>query len=403
MANIEKRGENSYRFTVSVGQGPDGRYKYKRKTIKITEKMSPKQLEKHLTAEFLQFEKEAKAGLYIDPTGLTLRQLSEIWRDKYLEQELAETSQATHLSHLKVHILPDLGHIRMDKFNPLILTDFLSNLKRKDSKGSELSITTKQDVYKTLKSLFKFAKKQQVIPSDPMEGVSKPSERRKGKKKGHQIYERHQIRDLMEKLQSEPLQWQLFVNLAIWCGLRRSELLALEWKHFDLDTRTLSVERAIVNGRTQSINKETKSETSERVVGIPDNLIPLIEKYRKHWNKINMEFRDLRADLPREYIFCNEAGEFVKPDSASQWWRRFTKRRDIPFIRLHDLRHTYASLLIEMGTPVTDTAAALGHSSPKVTLSVYSHSFETATERTAAGINNVMSSLPLAEDGMTRG
>lgn len=132
MANVEQRGENSYRFTVYQKKDAKGRYPRKKKTYTVTKKMTPKQLEEHLEHEYLKFKQEVLSGSYISPEKMPFSNFTDEWKEKFAEKELSSTTIANHEFKLNNHIIPVIGHVPLDEINSMMLLDLLSNLTRKD-------------------------------------------------------------------------------------------------------------------------------------------------------------------------------------------------------------------------------------------------------------------------------
>jgi len=245
MANIEKRSENTYRFTVSLGRGADGKYRRRRKTYTVQQKLTPKRLEEHLNHEYLKFKQEVESGAYIAPQKMTLSAFINEWRNKFADSDLSETTLLGHLSRIDNHILPIIGHVELDKINSLMLLDLLSNLTRKDGKEGSLSHHAKEDVYKTLNSIFKYATQWRVIPTNPMEGVNKPQNRNEAQKE-LSVYEPEEVIALFEAAQNELFHWRVFLTLAITAGKRRGEGTGLEWSHVDFENKRIEIKQTIV-------------------------------------------------------------------------------------------------------------------------------------------------------------
>ena len=122
MANIRKRGENSFILTVETGYDSKGRRKRRYKTIKVEDKSllkTTKKLRDYLEVEFHKFKTEVQAGEYIAPEKLTIESFVVDWEEKYASRELAETTLANYLSHIRNHILPAMGQMRLDQGKPL--------------------------------------------------------------------------------------------------------------------------------------------------------------------------------------------------------------------------------------------------------------------------------------------
>lgn len=117
----------------------------------------------------------------------------------------------------------------MDKINQLMLLNLMQNLTRKDGQKGELTYHSKQDIYRTLQSIFKYAYEWKVIEKNPMDGIKKLKPSKDAIKEKLQVYNEDEIAQLLQLVQDEQPHWRLLFTLAVTAGLRRGELLGLEW------------------------------------------------------------------------------------------------------------------------------------------------------------------------------
>ncbi|MCM3359363.1 site-specific integrase [Psychrobacillus sp. MER TA 171] len=381
MANIVKRGGNSYRFTVYQQKDAKGRYPRKTKTHTVTKKMTPKQLKEHLEHEFLKFKQEVLSGDYINPEKMPFSEFVEEWFEKFAEKELSSTTLANHVFKLNNHILPVIGHIPLDKINSMVLLDLLSNLTRKDGKEGELSLLSKQDIYRTLQSIFKYSTQWKVISNNPMEGVNKPKNNQEVKREVN-VYEEEEVTAILQALQDEPFPWRMFLTLSITAGIRRGENLGLEWSKVDFENNRIDITQSIVIGKNGPLIKSPKSLASKRLVTLPPSVMKELKQYRKYWVAEKLKSKTWKEE-EREWLFCQKDGSHLYPSSPSNWWSKFSKRTKFRYIRLHDLRHTSASLLIAQGVHAKIIAKRLGHSHISITMDTYGHALRTADQAAA--------------------
>ncbi|MDM5231438.1 tyrosine-type recombinase/integrase [Lysinibacillus pakistanensis] len=383
MANIVKRGENSYLFTVSLGKDARGKYPRETMTYIVEGKFTPKQLEEHLKGEYLKFKNQVLSGNYVRPSKMNFTDFVSEWEKKYASK-LAGTTYGNHQRKLTDHITPVIGHMEMIKINELIILDLLDNLQRKDGKTGELSFHSKQDIYRTLQSIFKYAVKWKVITDNPMENVDKPKAAdTEYDQKELQVYDEEEISQLMELVQNEPDHWRIIFTLALAAGLRRGELLGLEWKNIDFVNNQIEIKQTIVLTKAGPHIKRTKTKSSKRVVTLPISMMNELKVYRKKWVKEKLKYADIWEEEEHEWVFCNEKGHHLHPSSPSNKWRKFLIANEFKYIRLHDLRHTSASILIAQGVHAKIISERLGHSDISITMNTYGHAFKSA-DRAAA-------------------
>lgn len=380
---VRKRSEDTYQFTVSTGKASTKDYGRKYKTYTVTEKFTPKQLEEHLKHEYLKFKHEVQSANYIAPQKMSFLHFIVEWESKYAVK-LAKTTYGNHQRKLKDHISPVIGHMEMSTINEFILMDLLDNLTRKDGKEGELSFHSKQDVYRTLKSVFKYAVRWKVLKENPMDGVDKPRTNDTEEDRDDlQVYDEEELAQLMQLVQSEQPHWQLFFTLALVAGLRRGELLGLEWKDVDFVSNQIEINTSIVLTKDGPHIKKTKTKSSKRFVTLPNSMMEELKLYRKQWVKDKLASGDKWIEEEYEWIFCSMKGHHLHPSSPTNRWSKFINKHEFKYIRLHDLRHTSASLLIAQGVHAKIISERLGHSDISVTMNTYGHAFKSA-DRDAA-------------------
>lgn len=399
MATIRKRSENTYQFIVSLGLGADKKYKRKYKTYTVKEKMTPKQLQAHLEHEAYKFEQEVLSAAYIAPTEMTFEQFAEEWKVKWLEREVSENTIALRLNSLKNHIMPVLGHLPMSKITTLMLLDLMENLTRKDGQKGDLSISSKQEIHKVLVSIFKRAVEWRVLKEDPMEGVKLPTENKKKDKKLN-VYDVEEVKTLMEAAQNELPHWRLFISLSLATGMRRGELVGLEWKHIDLENGVIDIQQIISKTRTGSEIKEPKYN-SKRMVSLPTSIIEELKAYKLHCREEKMKLQHKWKETKHDWVFFNENGNFFHPDTPTKWWNRFIDRtnkklkendkKQLKKIRLHDLRHTSATLLIAQNVHAKIISERLGHKKISTTMDIYGHALPVADREASEKLDNILS------------
>src|SRR5690606_716111 len=133
MPSIERRGKNSWRLVVEAGRGPDGKRKKCTKTIRVEDPAllrTTKKLQEYLEAEWYKFKAEVEAGAYRRPERMTLAQFVDEWREKFAVRHYRPSTMATYELHIQNHILPALGHHRLDELKPMHIITFLADLHK---------------------------------------------------------------------------------------------------------------------------------------------------------------------------------------------------------------------------------------------------------------------------------
>jgi integrase len=159
-------------------------------------------------------------------------------------------------------------------------------------------------------------------------------------------------------------------RLAAMTGMRRGEILGLRWADLDLEQARLSVRQAVVTVAYEVIESTPKSHNA-RVIDLDSETVDLLRAHRRRQQDEQAEWGFDYED--RDLVVCHENGSAIHPHSFSQTFERTVKRAGIRVIRLHDLRHTHATLALKAGVPVKVISERLGHESPAFTLKQYAH------------------------------
>ncbi|WP_312474146.1 site-specific integrase [Neobacillus sp.] len=391
MASMQKRGENSWLLVVESGYNAKGDRARRTKTVRVEDKAllkTKKKLQDYLDGELYKFRIEVEAGEYISPEKMLFSAFVEEWRKKYLIKEFSQTTINQYNSLLKNHILPAFGHIRIDKFNTMQIINLFSQLRekgsRKDGRGETLSDRTISHVYRVLKKLFDKAEEWNVIKDNPIKKVSKP----KFEEKEMEYYEGEEARFVILALEKEEIMWKLFFLGAMLGGLRRGELIALQWSDIDFETLCISIDKNIpLTENGEPIIKKPKTKKSIRIVDMPEWYMEDLKRYKLAWKQTKLCLGNHWEGGDKEYIFHGGKGKPLFHTTPTTKWRRFIDKNNLKYIRLHDLRHTMVTLLIEAGTNMKAIQKRAGHSSVKVTSDIYGHITKKVSRATADQFN----------------
>ncbi|WP_303789348.1 tyrosine-type recombinase/integrase [Ruminococcus flavefaciens] len=203
-----------------------------------------------------------------------------------------------------------------------------------------------------------------------------------------------QVRHVLELLENEPIKWKTIMYLLIYSGIRRGELLGLEWKDIDFDKKVISIRRTSqAVDHMGIITKSPKNDTSYRTIKLSDTMLDQLREYQQYWQKRRTELDDYWHDeiqiiladgstqtVPNDRLFTKVDSTPMNPYSVSNWVRKFVKRNNLPYFTPHSLRHTHATLLIAEGVSIPTVSRRLGHSSIATTSKIYIHAIQSADE-----------------------
>lgn len=219
------------------------------------------------------------------------------------------------------------------------------------------------------------AVKMDLIKKNPAEHVELP----KTKKYQAEVYTPEEVQVLLSSVIDTDME--VAIALLVGLGLRRGEVLALRWQDVDFEKGRVCIRRNMVKVEGEIIFKDPKTETSNREIELPSTLQKLLQSERKRYiaNKLRLgaNFKD------NDLVVCWDDGEYIKPDTLSQKFRRLTKEIGLKHIRLHDLRHTNATMMLELGVNIKVVQQRLGHASISTTMDIYSHVTEKVEKEAA--------------------
>ncbi|TGV31221.1 site-specific integrase, partial [Mesorhizobium sp. M00.F.Ca.ET.186.01.1.1] len=306
--------------------------------------------------------------------------------------DLSPTVLDTYNSHFKNHILPFFGHLRLDQVKTIQIVDFFDQLRGKHSKN--LSGTTKRYIYRVLNDIFARAVEWKVIKSNPIEGVKKPEIDTKEK----EIFVEDELILMFQKLSWEPLKWRTFFELALTTGMRRGELLAIDfnkhlrWEKIDgEDTLFVDVRESVAKASGQVIIKGVKSKKSRRPIAVTPEIIPLIQKLSSKVKKNKLILGENWKGGDRMLLFGQDNGLPTYPDTPLNWFKKFLKRHGLDYknVTIHGLRHTYATYLLYKGYSLKEIQELLGHSNIRITGELYTHFLAEMNKRAAVAFSGL--------------
>lgn len=226
-----------------------------------------------------------------------------------------------------------------------------------------------QYLHSILANSFGTAVKWGVLKNNIMTNVDRP----RCKRKELNVWTLEEATRFLETAKNTKPHYYILYLLAIFTGMRRGEILALQWKDCMLDEGKISVSKTLSYVRGQGIVcQETKTGRSCRVVSISETLIKELKQYRLYQQKIKLMLGEAYQD--NDYIVAKENGTCINPQYIFNHFKKLVQKANVPSIRFHDLlRHTHATIMLKLGEHPKIVSERLGHSSIQMTLNVYSH------------------------------
>ncbi len=329
--------------------------------------------------EWIEIRKSVKSKSYISEKKTPLfPKVAQDWLD-YKKPKLRVTSWEVREGHLKNHF-KDLDGLKINQITTPFIEKFIARKQEQ-----EMNINTLRKVLGTLNQILSYAVRHKYLDHNPLRDAERPRDPGEDKKE-IQVLTPEQIRAFLEDV--EDRKYKTLFLMAIMTGARQGELLGLEWGDLDLEKNQVYIQRTFNNGRFFP----TKTKGSKRKI----DLSPTVMHELKIW-KLACPKTDL------DLMFPNDAGGPI--DKNNMMKRYFepalekagiitrdkrTKKIEGPPVRFHDLRHTYASLLLEQGENIKYVQTMLGHSTPMVTLNVYSHLMKPVNQEAVCRLENTI-------------
>ena len=379
MASTRRRG-NSYLLRVCNGYTVDGKQMDSTKTWRIPEGMSEKAAEKEAMRQAVLFEEECRGGAVT--SAVKFDSFFTQWFDEYAKIKIKASTMRTY-RWLEVRIRKEIGHLRIDK----IATRDIQRLVTKLHNEKQSTKTIKHYV-SLISTVFRYAIKNQLVSKNPCTGVDFP----RNDSKEREMLTIPEVQQLFTLLQEEPaenMQYVVGMTLLAYLGLRRGELLGLEWKDCDLNNGIVSVRRAAYQSKAMGHYTDTpKSKTSIRTLKLPDEALALLNRYREHQRAYAVSLGDKWHNTDR--LFTAWDGSYLHPNMPEDFYKRFCAKHGLRVVTLHSFRHLNASMLINAGLDVKTVQAAMGHSSATTTINIYAHQFQTAQARACEAVSNAL-------------
>jgi len=312
--------------------------------------------------------KQVDEGTWRPEKPLTVRELLEThWLPAQKSRQLRPSTIAQYEQVIRTWLVPNIGGVKVPALTPKLVTDLVDTLRtQKSSAGRKgLSPRSAQLAVGVLKSACSWALQNGYLSRNPLAGVQRP----RGSTTAMSCWNADEARTFLNATRDDRLAWAW--GLLLTRGLRRGEVCGLRWADVDLEAGVVNIirTRIVVDGKPAESTPKTKSGSRS----IPLDPL-LVELLIAHAARQAIE-RGIAGDAYEDdgWLFCDELGSPYYPDSLSTWFDRKVKELALPRIRLHDTRHTAASLMLASGVPVKVVSEMLGHASPTITLAVYAH------------------------------
>ena len=240
-----------------------------------------------------------------------------------------------------------------------------------------------------LRRAFQQAFKEERIDANPFDRVGRPK-----KNKFHgENYTQEELLTLLHLARGDVIYPAILLAGAM--GLRRSEALGVRWSRIDWEKRTVLLDTKIVEYRENGKKKvepveEMKNKSSRRTLPLPDPVVEMLQVQKEHREVYRKMFQGSYNAQYLDYVCVNQLGELLRPSYVTDHFRELLEKYGLRHIRFHDLRHTFASLLINQDVPLINVSNFLGHSDLSTTANIYAHLDKASKQASAAVISGIL-------------
>ena len=272
----------------------------------------------------------------------------------------------------------------------------VGNLKPKDIEdfyqklfGDGVVANTVIHYHALLRRAFQQAFKEERIDANPFDRVGRP---RKNKFHGEN-YSEEELLTLLQLARGDVIYPAILLAGAM--GLRRSEALGVRWSRIDWEKRTVLLDTKIVEYRENGKKKvepveEMKNKSSRRTLPLPDPVVEMLQVQKEHREVYRKMFQGSYNAQYLDYVCVNQLGELLRPSYVTDHFRELLEKYGLRHIRFHDLRHTFASLLINQDVPLINVSNFLGHSDLSTTANIYAHLDKASKQASADVISDIL-------------
>lgn len=368
--NIRRRSERSWEASLLING--KRKYVYGRTRGEVKEKL-----------EALQ--NDVYNNIYIDENEMTVGEWMDTWYECYTVKAKAST-RSRYEQDIRLHIKPELGHIRLQDLTCKTGQKFMTRCK--EVKG--LSEKSLKNIYLVANKALTRAQKDGLIKANPFADVEIPAYE-EPKKKMRPLMD-NEVPEFLHLINGHP--FEEFYYVAMFTGMRESELIGLTWDCVDLDKGTIHLYRQFkaLRGKSKTYTFTTLKNKQERSFSIPPSVVRALKKVKTRQAEWKLHYGTLYHN-EENFVFTNEFGHHLATRTVFNRFKAIMKKMGLPEVRLHDLRHTYATLAIQNGVDYKTISNNLGHATVAFTMDVYAEVSMTMQQDSVSKMESFIASL----------
>lgn len=384
MSSIRKRG-NSYQITVNNGRDITGRQIIETATFTPDPARTEEQNQKALEKFAFEFEEKVKSGKYLDGEKMLHKDFVALRIKNYAEKQLQKTSIERCESSLNNLILPEPGHLKLAKIQPLHIQTFYNKLMEQgyiiNGHHKQYKSNTIKRIHQIISSTLNTAVRWQLIETNPCCRIKPQKPDRDTSDIRHFTLEEAQI--FLDQLNKE------------YTGFRLGELIALTWEDIDFKGNAVSISKSTAKTKEGMITKPPKTKSSIRIVSLPAETMNLLKRWKTEQQTYRLSAGTYRKGIG--HIFIQDNGSQMDISTPNHVFKKIIKcynesaeeADQLPEITLHGLRHTSATLLIAQNIDIRTVSGRLGHAECSTTMNIYAHALKKQDELAAVSIGGL--------------
>ena len=321
-------------------------------------------------------------GTYTQPSKMLLGEfLKNDWLPA-IESTIRPTTFLSYRGHVECHLVPALGRVPLQQLTGAQINAFYAKLMSQGANDGKrkISPSTVRRIHATLHRAMKDAVRWNKIPRSPADAADPP--RALAADHEMKVWSLEELKVFLAG-ERESRLYPLWLTLAT-TGMRRGETLGLRWNDVDLEARSLSICQTLVMTGYQPLLSTPKTRRGKRLVALDPATTTALREHRRRQKEERQAAGSPWKDSG--FVFTKEDGEPYHPERVSKLFLQAVKKAGLPSIRLHDLRHTYATLALGAGVHPKIVSERLGHANIGITLDCYSHCLPALSEEAACRV-----------------
>lgn len=364
--------KDGWRGRITLGRDPE--------TGKLKTKAFYGKTRKDVSDKMAEALAQLHEGNYTEPNKKTVGEYLDEWLST-IKPSVKLTTWESYAIQVRKHIKPAIGHLKLQQLQTRHIQKLINN---KIQEG-HLTVRSIKYIHVVLNNALEQAIKEQLIKFNPAVAAKLP----KQEKKEVEALTIEQVKAFLAKAKETRHYTAYLVELAT--GLRRGELLALRWKNIDLEAGNLQIKENLVVVKGGAIFQEPKTKSSKRDINLPPHINAELKKHKKVQAEERLRLGDQYKN--NDLVFCRKDGDPLHPRSFSEHFEKLVRKlqaEGFPKISFHGLRHTFATLALQVGVEAKTLQDILGHSTINITLDFYSHTTQIMREEATNKISGIV-------------